>query len=112
MSQPAVQDIEIHLRSDLPDMGWDDHGGTAQIKRDNSRNSGGEIANRATESIVKAETHLPEGKRPFRLLSIGFDEPGAAHHRGPIVRHVKRQLIGRNHPRRPASMVDISPFFR
>ncbi|GAA0391864.1 hypothetical protein Acor_18010 [Acrocarpospora corrugata] len=98
MPQPAVQNIEIHLGSDLTDMRWNDHGGTAQIKRDLSRNSGGEIADRATESIVKAETHLPEGKRPFPSLSIGFDEPRAAHHECPIVRYVKRQLIGRNHP--------------
>ncbi|GGO15583.1 hypothetical protein GCM10011574_37180 [Microbispora bryophytorum] len=58
----------------------DDDGGTAEINRHRSGNSGDEIAEGAAMCIVKAKTHLAEGKRLIRSLSIA--RAGPAPHTG------------------------------
>ncbi|GIH51425.1 hypothetical protein Mro03_66040 [Microbispora rosea subsp. rosea] len=73
--QPAVQDVEIHLRSELSHVRRNDDGGTAEINRHSSGNSGDEIADGAAMRIVKAKTHLAEGKRLIRSLSIARADP-------------------------------------
>ncbi|GIH65311.1 hypothetical protein Msi02_61280 [Microbispora siamensis] len=70
-----MQDVEIHLRPELPHVRRNDDGGTAEINRHYSRNSGDEIADGAAMRIVKAKTHLAEGKRLIRSLSIARADP-------------------------------------
>ncbi|GLW24271.1 hypothetical protein Mame01_43140 [Microbispora amethystogenes] len=54
-----------------------DDGGAAEINRHLSGNSGDEIADGAVMRIVKAKTHLAEGKRLIRSLSIVRADPGS-----------------------------------
>ncbi|GGO01294.1 hypothetical protein GCM10010116_02320 [Microbispora rosea subsp. aerata] len=74
--QPAVQDVEIHLRPELSHVRWNDDRGTAEINRHHSGNSGDEFADGAAMRIVKAKTHSAEGKRLIRPLSIAWHDTG------------------------------------
>ena len=92
--QPPVQDIEVHLGPDLSHVRREDHGGTAEINRNHSRNSRDEITDGTTMRIVKAKTHLAEGKRLIRSLSIGSSGPDPAHRGIRIVRRAEEGIAG------------------